>query len=291
MPPAGNPRISGAQINAAPKALVMGIINVTPDSFSGDGVSTDAAVAQALQMLTDGADMIDIGGESTRPGHAPVTTAEEIRRTIPVISALRAASPVPISIDTTKAAVAAAALNVGADVINDVSALQRDPEMAGVVAAHGALVILMHNRSAPQHVTQTETFGASYAAPDYKNFLAEIQQDLHISIDRAEAAGIKRAQIILDPGLGFGKTVAQNLLLIGHCKELVALGYPVLLGPSRKSFLGQTLNLPVTERDEATLAACIIGLQQGAKIFRVHNVRATRRALDMATAIISALFV
>jgi dihydropteroate synthase len=272
--------------------LIMGIVNVTPDSFSGDGAlgrdDDNAAVAQALQMVADGADIIDIGGESTRPGHAPVTVDDEIRRVVPVITALRATSAVPISIDTTKAAVAAAALEAGADIVNDVLALRGDPAMAAVVTRYNVLVILMHNRSALEQVTQTAALGASYAAPNYTDFLAEIQQDLRASVAVAVAAGIQPAQIILDPGLGFGKTAAQNMQLIKHCDTLVALGYPILLGSSRKSFIGRVLDLPVTERDEATLAACVIGWQRGAKIFRVHDVRATRRALAMAQAILTA---
>ncbi len=285
MPPTGNPRLTVAQINASPKALIMGIVNVTPDSFSGDGVAAHAAVAQALQMVADGADIIDIGGESTRPGHALITVDEEIRRTIPVITALRAASAIPISIDTTKAAIAVAALNAGADIVNDVLALRGDPAMAASVAVRTTPIILMHNRSVPQNIIPTATLGAAYAAPDYQNFLADVCQDLRASVAVAHAAGITSDRIILDPGIGFGKSAAQNIALLRHCDALAALGYPILLGPSRKSFIGQTLNLPVTERDEATLAACIIGWQRGAKIFRVHNVRAVRRALDMAAVI------
>lgn len=292
MPSLGNPRLTVASMLAMPHPLIMGIVNVTPDSFSGDGVlardDAHTAVAQAVQMVADGADIIDIGGESTRPGHAPVTTDDEIRRIVPVIAALRAASAVPISIDTTKAEVAGAALDAGADMVNDVLALRGDPDMAGVVARYHVPVILMHNRSAPQQVTQISALGASYAAPTYTDFLAEIQQDLRTSIAVAVAAGIQPAQIILDPGLGFGKTAAQNMQLIKHCDALVALGYPILLGASRKSFIGRVLDLPVTERGEATLAACVIGWQRGAKIFRVHDVRATRRALAMAQAILTA---
>ncbi len=266
----------------------MGIVNVTPDSFSGDGIAAEAALAQALQMVSDGADMIDIGGESTRPGYIPVAADEEIRRVVPVIASLRATSTIPISIDTTKATVAAAALRAGATLVNDVTALQGDPAMASLIAASNASVILMHNRSAVQQVIPIPQGGASYIAPDYRDFMAEVCQDLRTITATALAAGIAADHIILDPGIGFGKSAAQNIALIRHCDRIATLGYPVLLGPSRKSFIGQTLNLPVAERDEATCAACIIGWQHGAKISRVHNVRAARRALDMAVAISAA---
>mgnify|MGYP003393254006 CR=1 FL=1 len=289
----GDKAFSVAGIRSAAKPLVMGVVNVTPDSFSGDGIMTQqdyiaAAIAQAQAMERDGADMIDVGGESSRPGHAPVAAGEEIRRVIPVIAGLRAISALPIAVDTTKAEVAAAALDAGADIVNDISALRADPAMAPLIAARDVHVILMHNRSRAQDYTQTAKLGGSYAAPEYGDFIAAIVRDLKEHITAAEAQGIQAGQIIIDPGLGFGKTAAQNRTLIRQCGMIAALGYPVLLGPSRKSFIGQTLDLPVAERLEGTLASCIIGWQNGAKILRVHDVRAVRRALDMAQAILCA---
>lgn len=278
------------QIRNARRPLVMGIVNVTPDSFSGDGLMrrddhVAAALEQAQTMIQDGADMLDIGGESTRPGHTPVSAAEEIRRTVPIIGALKETTSIPLAIDTTKAEVAKAALDAGADIVNDISALRADPTMGPLLAMRGVPVILMHNRSRMADYTQSAGIGGSYAAPNYADFLPEFMRDLEGMIDQAHKEGVRDENIILDPGLGFGKTVPQNLALIRHCDQIAALGYPVLLGASRKSFIGQVLGTSPEGRLGGSLAAALIGWQGGATIFRVHDVQATRRALDMATAI------
>lgn len=260
------------------RTLVMGILNVTPDSFSDGGrfVDPDAAVAHALAMVADGADLIDVGGESTRPGADPVSEAEELARVVPVVAALAARSPVAISVDTTKAAVARAALDAGAVVVNDVSALRADPAMAGVVASCGAGLVLMHMLGEPRTMQHD---------PHYRDVVAEVTAALAGWAAAAEAAGIARECIALDPGIGFGKTLEHNLALLHHLRSIVALGYPVLVGPSRKSFIGTALGLGLEDRLEATLAAVTWSVAQGAAVVRVHDVQAAARAARMTEAI------
>ena len=273
----------------ADHTLIMGIINATPDSFSGDGVDGNiaAAVAQAVQFAADGADILDIGAESTRPGSAPITPDEEMARLIPVITAVRAATDLPISVDTYRAAVAQAALNAGADWVNDVWGLRMDDEMAALVARAGCPVVLMHNRSKPKEVAQEETLGGRYVGSVYDNLIADVRRELEESVAIALAAGVKKEQIILDPGIGFGKTVAQNLELLNRLPEIKAMGYPILLGTSRKSFIGYTLDLPPDERVEGTAATVAIGIERGADIIRVHDVKIMARVARMTDKIVA----
>jgi len=286
------------------RTYVMGIINATPDSFSGDGVarknvarenvaqvSTEEAVAravaQARRFLDDGADILDVGGESTRPGSVPVTAEEELARVVRVIRALRAAvGEATISVDTYRAAVAEAALDAGADWINDVWGLRMDPDMAPLVAARGCPVVIMHNRSKPKDVAQEQRLGGRYVGIHYEELMADIARELSEQMAIAAAAGVRAEQIILDPGIGFGKTVAQNVELIDRLGELKALGRPLLIGPSRKSFIGYTLDLPPEERVEGTAAAVAIGIDRGADIVRVHDVQAIVRVARMTDRIV-----
>lgn len=276
------------------RTYVMGIINATPDSFSGDGlaqVSTEEAVAravaQARRFLDDGADILDVGGESTRPGSVPVTAEEELARVVPVIRALRTAvGEATISVDTYRAAVAEAALDAGADWINDVWGLRMDPDMAPLAAARGCPVVIMHNRSKPKDVAQEQRLGGRYVGINYEDLMADIARELSEQMAIAAAGGVRAEQIILDPGIGFGKTVAQNVELIDRLGELKALGRPLLIGPSRKSFIGYTLDLPPEERVEGTAAAVAIGIDRGADIVRVHDVRAIVRVARMTDRIV-----
>ncbi|MHB8645852.1 MAG: dihydropteroate synthase [Thermomicrobiales bacterium] len=266
------------------KTYVMGILNVTPDSFSGDGVmDVAAAVTRAEQFVRDGADIIDVGGESTRPGAAFVPEEEERARVVPVIRALATRLTVPISVDTSRASVAAAALAAGATMVNDVWALYRDPALADVVARSGAALVLMHNRAATPTV---DALGGHYDDVQYSDVVADVIAWLRESIAVGIAAGIPRAQMIADPGIGFGKTVAQNLTLLRRLPELRALGVPLLVGTSRKSFIGLTLNLPVEDRLEGTAATVALAIAGGAEIVRVHDVRAMARVARMADAIV-----
>jgi dihydropteroate synthase len=259
----------------------MGILNATPDSFSGDGLlaaataadseATARAVARAEAMVAGGADMLDIGGESTRPGYAPVDAQEETRRVVPIVVAVRAALPeVAISVDTTKAAVAAAALAAGADIVNDVWGVSADDGLARVAAEHEAPLVVMHNRSEPH----------------YSNLMAEIVDDLRRALERAVAAGVDQERLIVDPGFGFGKTAEHNLVLLRDLADLRPLSRPILLGTSRKSTLGKVLDLPADERLEATLATTALGIAAGADIVRVHDVAPNVRAARMADAVI-----
>jgi dihydropteroate synthase/2-amino-4-hydroxy-6-hydroxymethyldihydropteridine diphosphokinase len=273
------------------RTLVMGILNITPDSFSGDGLlaqeaEINTAVDQAVRFANDGADFIDIGGESTRPGSTPVTAAEEMARILPVISAVRRAVRVPISVDTFRAETAQAALAAGADLVNDVWGLRMDPEMAGVVAAAGCPVIVMHNRSRPKNVAQETQLGGRYVGIEYDDLLVDIGRELQESVDRALAAGVDPANIIIDPGIGFGKTVSQNCRLLRELDTLRDLGYPILIGPSRKSFIGYTLNLPPHDRVEGTAATVAIGIDRGADIVRVHDVTTMVRVARMTDRIV-----
>lgn len=282
----------------------MGILNITPDSFSGDGLlppnspgehrpgsknegeGLSAIVARAYQMVSDGADILDVGGESTRPGSQPVSVEQELARVLPVVQALLAELDVLISVDTYKAQVADVCLKAGAHIVNDVWGLKADPDLAGVVARHRAPVILMHNRSSWVHAEVKERLGGRYVGIPYDDLIADIQQELLESVEIARAAGIFDEKIILDPGIGFGKTVEQNLELIRRLGEICLLGFPVLLGPSRKSFIGYTLDLPPEQRIEGTIAACVMGVERGANIVRVHDVGPVTRAVRMTEAMI-----
>ena len=280
------------------RTYVMGIINVTPDSFSGDGVAGavadpppgDAvarAVDQARQFLADGANILDVGGESTRPGSVPVSAAVELARVVPVVRALRTALPeATISVDTYRAAVAEAALDSGADWVNDVWGLRMDPDMAALVAARGCPVIIMHNRSQPKDVAQEQRLGGRYVGIRYTELMIDIARELTEQMAIAFAAGVREEQIILDPGIGFGKTVEQNVELLDRLGELKALGRPLLIGPSRKSFIGYTLDLPPDDRVEGTAATVAIGIDRGADIVRVHDVRAIARVARMTDRIV-----
>ncbi len=274
------------------RTFVMGILNVTPDSFSGDGLMstidvTTAALLQARQFVEAGADILDVGGESTRPGAQPVSAEEEIRRVIPVIQALVTAKlNAIISVDTSKASVAQAALNAGAQWINDVWGLRADPNMAGTAARAGVAVVLMHNRSKPADAELQQRLGGRYTGVKYTHLIEEVKTELLESVALAQAAGIPDEAIILDPGIGFGKTVEQSLELIDRLDDIRSLGYPVLLGPSRKSFIGYTLNLPPNQRIEGTAAAVAIGIARGADIVRVHDVAGMVRVARMSDAIV-----
>lgn len=262
----------GKVLTLGERTLVMGILNVTPDSFSDGGRYADpgAALERALQMVEEGADIIDVGGESTRPGHQPVPADEELRRVMPVLELLVREVPVPVSVDTTKAVVARRALEAGAHIINDQWALRADPEMARVVAEYGAPLIIMHNQR----------------GTEYRDLMGDIVLFLEESIEMAERAGIPRERIIVDPGIGFGKTVEQNLEVIRRLRELDCLGRPVLLGTSRKSVIGKTLDLPVDQRVEGTAATVALGIANGADIVRVHDVKEMVRVARMTDAVV-----
>jgi dihydropteroate synthase len=261
------------------RPVLMGVLNVTPDSFSDGGrfLGQAEAVGRLEEMQAGGADIIDIGGESTRPGASPVSEEEELRRVMPAVEAAAGQLDLPVSIDTTKSGVARAALDVGAEVINDISGLRFDAELAELAAASGAGLVLMHIRGEPRTM-QLDVH--------YDDLMGEIVGELRESTERALAAGCQAEQLVVDPGIGFGKTAEHNLQVINELGDLVELGYPVLIGPSRKSFIGKTLGLDVGERLEATIATCVVGLLRGARIFRVHDVTEARRALDMAEAIV-----
>ena len=275
------------------QTYVMGIINVTPDSFSGDGLFDNEAwlaqvVTQGTQFAAEGAHLLDIGGESTRPGAEPVDAATELARVIPAIEALAAETNLPLSIDTYKAEVAAAAIAAGAHLVNDVWGLRMDPAMAAVCARHQVPLIVMHNRSRPRDAVQEARLGGRYVGPEYNNLLAEVAAELKISLALAKQAGIPDQHLIIDPGLGFGKTVEQNLQLLNQLDTLKELGYPLLLGPSNKSFIGYTLDLPADDRVEGTAATIAIGIDRGADIIRVHNVKVMSRVARMTDAIVRA---
>ncbi|HEY7937855.1 MAG TPA: dihydropteroate synthase [Candidatus Limnocylindrales bacterium] len=270
-------RIGRTTFRWGERTFVAGIVNVTPDSFSGDGLlagsaggAVQRAREQARAMVADGADLLDIGGESTRPGHALVGVDEELARTIPVIRAIRADLPgIPLSIDTTKPAVAEAAIEAGADLLNDVWGVGPDPGMASIAAEHGLPLIVMHNR----------------AEARYDDLLAEVIADLSAAIERAVAAGCAVESLIVDPGFGFGKTPEHNLELLRRLAELHVLGRPIMLGTSRKSTLGRVLDLPVEERLEATLATTALAAAAGIDLVRVHDVQANVRAARLVDAV------
>lgn len=265
-------RIGGRDFDTENGVYIMGILNLTPDSFSDGGRWTerDAALRQATRMASEGAAIIDLGGESTRPGHTPVGAAEEAERVLPMVEAVKRETGLPVSVDTYKYETARLALEAGADMINDVWGLKYDAgEMARVIAGSGAACCLMHNR----------------ARAEYAHLMPELLHDLRETLRIADAAGIGRDKIILDPGVGFGKSYEQNLAVLNRLEELRVLGLPVLLGASRKSVVGLTLGLPVDERLEGTLATTAIGVLKGAAFIRVHDVRENLLAAKMALAI------
>ncbi len=268
----------GCQLDLIQPCL-MGVLNVTPDSFSDGGqyLNVDAAVRRGLTMQQEGAGLLDIGGESTKPGSLPISAAEELERVIPVVEKLRQETDLPLSIDTSKAVVAREALAAGASFINDISGLHFDPEMPAVAAETGAGLFLMHTSGRPE-VMQQHT--------EYRDLLAEVVSSLHQSIDLALTAGIDRSRLAVDPGIGFGKSTLGNLELLQHLDELHQLGCPVLLGTSRKSFIGKVLNQnDPQERLFGTLATIAVGVSQGVQIFRVHDVRPARETALVAWAI------
>ncbi len=285
-------QVGGKTFEWGVRTYVMGILNLTPDSFSGDGLlaphqAQDAALEQARRFLAAGADLLDVGGESTRPGSQTVSAAMELERVVSVIAALVKEFPgVVISIDTYKAVVAEAAIAAGAQLVNDVWGLRADPQLAGTVARAGVPVILMHNRSQPSNAQVQANLGGRYIGMEYVDLLADTRRELLESVSLARAAGIPDGKILLDPGIGFGKTVEQNLELLNRLDEIRALGFPVLLGPSRKSFIGYTLNLPPAERVEGTAAAVAVGIVRGADIVRVHDVEVMARVAKMTDAIV-----
>ena len=260
------------------RTLLMGVLNVTPDSFSDDGFFFDKekAIAHGLRMVEEGADIIDIGGESTRPGSKPLELEEELRRVIPVIESLAKEVDVPISIDTYKSTVAQRAIEAGAEIINDISGLHFDPGLAQVAAKEDAPLVLMHIRGTPETMQKDV---------HYDSLFSEILQYLKDSIQRAESAGLDPRQIIIDPGIGFGKTVEDNLLIIKNLYEFRILGKPILLGTSRKTFIGKILNTEVGDRLEGTLSSIAIGVLNGAHIIRSHDVLQAKKAIAVADAI------
>lgn len=276
------------------KTYVMGIVNVTPDSFSGDGLIQDGsdfidkAVEQGKRMETDGADILDIGGESTRPGSTPVALEEEIARVIPVIERLAREVKIPLSIDTYKAEVARRAIEAGASIINDVWGGRMKPDILKVAAEKDVSIILMHNRSQPKDAAQEAKLGGRYVGITYDNLIADIKNELQQLVDSALAAGVRKENVIIDPGIGFGKTVAQNLEIVRRLGEFKSLGYPILVGPSRKSFVGYTLDVPPEERLEGTLAAVALCIEKGADMVRVHDVKETNRARIFTDAVVRA---
>lgn len=273
--------IRGRRFALGPRTWLMGIINVTPDSFSDGGTYFDTAKAidRGLELASEGADIIDVGGESTRPGSQPVPEAEEIGRVVPVIGALRRKTQALLSVDTTKAAVARAALDAGADIVNDTSAFRFDPAMPGVVARSGAGVVLMHMQGTPLTMQQS---------PRYDDLIGEICDFLAERIRVAEAAGVPGERIIVDPGIGFGKSFDHNLEILRRQELFHGLGRPLLLGFSRKAFLGKILGLPPDERLEGTIAAAVLSVERGAHILRVHDVGPVARAVRSAEAILGA---
>ena len=288
-------QINNHTLDWGSRTYVMGILNVTPDSFSGDGIMAstergdrvEQSVRQAEYFLKHGADILDIGGESTRPGSQTVSVDEEMQRVVPVIQAISKQFPdAIISIDTYKAKVAEEAVKSGAHIINDVWALRADPTLAIIAKHYKTPVILMHNRSNPASVEVREQLGNAYIGSEYDDLLEDVKRELLVSVDLAKKVGIEESHIILDPGIGFGKTREHNLELINRLDEIRALGYPVLLGPSRKSFIGFTLDLPTDERLEGTAATIAVGITRSADIIRVHDVKEMARVAKMTDALV-----
>ncbi|OGO13464.1 MAG: dihydropteroate synthase [Chloroflexi bacterium RBG_19FT_COMBO_47_9] len=290
--------IHGKTLHWGERTYIMGILNLTPDSFSGDGLmqsdstpdefvlDCNAVLEKARYFVENGADILDIGGESTRPGAQLVSAEVEVKRVLPVIKALASNLDVILSIDTYKASVAEEALQQGAHVVNDVWGLHADPDLANVVAKYRVPVILMHNRSSWAHAEIKERLGGRYVGIPYENLVEDVKRELMDSVSIARSAGISGDQIILDPGIGFGKSVEQNLELVDRLDEIRELGFPVLLGPSRKSFIGYTLNLPPDQRLEGTSAAISIGIDRGADIIRVHDFPYMTRVIRMTDALV-----
>ena len=271
-------QFGGRNIDLSSRTHIMGVLNVTPDSFSDGGrfLKLDDAVSQGMKMIEEGADIIDVGGESTRPGSDPLSAEEELSRVIPVIESLFAKSDLPISIDTYKAEVARRALDAGAQMINDISALRFDPEMKNVAAEFGVPVVLMHIKGTPKEMQKE---------PHYDDVIAEITEYLTESMRMAEEAGIDGKKIIVDPGIGFGKRIRDNLNILKKLKEFSILRCPILIGCSRKSFIGRVLDLPVEERLEGSLAALAVVVMNGANIVRVHDVKESKRVVRLVDAI------
>lgn len=267
-------RIGNKEFNIGERTYIMGILNVTPDSFSDGGKfnEIEAAVAQAKKLIKDGADIIDIGGESTRPGAEYVTEEEEIKRVVPIIKAIKEQLDVIISIDTYKSKTAEEAVKAGADIINDIWGAKYDKNIAKVAAKYNVPIILMHNRQ----------------PKPYENLMKDVVADLQESIDIVIEAGVKKENIILDPGIGFAKTYEENLIVMNNCEIIKEMGYPILLGTSRKSMIGLTLNLPVNERVEGTLATTVMGIMKGMEFIRVHDVLENKRVAVMTDAILRA---
>ncbi len=266
-------KIGNREFDLENKVYIMGILNVTPDSFSDGGKwkQMDQALSHVNQMIAEGADIIDIGGESTRPGYTFLSNEEEISRVVPVIEKLKAEFDIPLSIDTYKSEVAKASVDAGIDLINDIWGLKFDDHMASVIGRAGLPCCLMHNRKVPH----------------YTNYLDEVCSDLQETLDIAQKGGIKKANIILDPGIGFAKSYEENLKLMNYLEKLQAFKSPILLGTSRKSMIGLTLDLAVTERIEGTIATTVIGVMKGCSIIRVHDVKENKRAVLMAEAILN----
>jgi len=270
---------SHASIDLTKKVAVMGILNLTPDSFYDGGryITEKEVMRRVEQMIREGADIIDIGGESTRPGARKISWEEEVKRTIPYIKKITRLFKLPISIDTYKAKVAKEAIESGAEMVNDISGLRFDPDMAGVVSSNKVFLVIMHIKGTPRNMQDN---------PQYGNLMGEIVSYLKESLKIAESAGINLKKIIIDPGIGFGKTVEHNLFILKNLKELRVLGRPILIGVSRKSFIGKVLNLPLEERLPGSLAATCIGLVGGARVVRCHDVKETRQVVDLAEAIL-----
>ena len=274
------------------RTYVMGILNVTPDSFSGDGLlvngdAVETSLEQAGRFVAAGVHILDVGGESTRPGSKPLDTEEERQRVLPVIKALVAKFPETlVSIDTYKAVIAEEALHAGASLVNDVWGLRADPRLREVVAKAGCPLVLMHNRSSPSSVEVRAQLGNAYIGAEYTDLIEDVKHELMSSVALAREAGIPDEHLILDPGIGFGKKVEHNLELIDRLGEIRGLGFPVLLGPSRKSFIGYTLDLPADQRLEGTAAAIAVGIVRGADIVRVHDVEYMARVVKMTDALV-----
>jgi dihydropteroate synthase len=265
-------KIGNREFDIKNKTYIMGILNVTPDSFSDGGRfnEVDSALFHVSEMIRDGADIIDVGGESTRPGYTVISEEEEIERVVPVIERITAEFDVPVSIDTYKSGVAKAALDAGAVLVNDIWGLKKDPKMADVIAARDAVCCLMHNRQ----------------NTDYSDFVTDVITDLNESVKLAETAGISREKIIIDPGVGFAKSYEQNLQVINNVDKLCELGFPVLLATSRKSVIGLTLDLPKDQRLEGTLATTVMAVMKGCSFVRVHDIEANKRVIRMTEAIL-----
>jgi len=274
--------IRGRTFDFSHRTYLMGILNVTPDSFSDGGkyLHVDDAVAHALHMAEEGADIIDVGGESTRPkgvygeGAKKISAEEEIERVVPVIKKIRMVSDIPISIDTYKSVVADEALKAGADIVNDISGLRFDPTIATVAARHRAPMVVMHIQGTPETMQLN---------PTYDNVVAEVKEEVRLSAEKAKEAGVET--IIVDPGIGFGKNLQHNLLLLKHLREFCDLGYPLLVGTSRKGFIGTLLNLPVNQRLEGTAASVAVAILNGANIVRVHDVKEMKRVVTIVDAV------